>query len=156
MEQLVLTLSIRTHVLASRVILEHIARQVRVCDCQTSTHIMQYWIHFYLSSIWVGSAMKVHSEQKTRIKLDKVLRGESSIKSVWLMTFVNEGGHYEESLPNTNWPWWHMGWSISSIHRLHLCIRWNWTTRSYNEAYNGTLYFSIGLTFLIKLWMLFL
>ena len=46
--------------------------------------------------------MKVHSEQKTRIKLDKVLRGESSIKSVWLMTFVSEGGHYEESLPNTN------------------------------------------------------
>ena len=59
-------------------------------------------MHFYLSSIWVGSAMKVHSEQKTRIKLDKVLRGESSIKSVWLMTFDNEGGHYEESLPNTN------------------------------------------------------
>ena len=46
--------------------------------------------------------MKVHSEQKNRIKLNKVPRGESSIKSVWLMTFINEGGHYEESLPNTN------------------------------------------------------
>ena len=37
MEQIVLTLSIRTHALASRVTLEHIARQVRVCDNQTYT-----------------------------------------------------------------------------------------------------------------------
>ena len=35
MEQFVFTLSIRTHVLASRVTLEHIARQVSVWEWQT-------------------------------------------------------------------------------------------------------------------------
>ncbi len=79
--------------------------------------------------------------QKNALKLDKVLIGEESIKSVWLMTFINECGHYEESLPNKNLPFWYMGWSLSSIRRLHLWIRWNWATRSYNEAYNGTYFF---------------
>ena len=45
--------------------------------------------------------MKVHSEQKL-IKFNKVQNRESIVKTVWLMVFINDGEHNEESLPNTN------------------------------------------------------
>ena len=45
--------------------------------------------------------MKVHPEQKL-IKFNKVQSGESIVKTVWLMVFINDGEHIEESLPNTN------------------------------------------------------
>ena len=59
MEQVVLTLSIRTHALASRVTLEQIARQVSVWDCQTAAAIYKVskvtWLTFYLVHlcVWV-------------------------------------------------------------------------------------------------------
>ena len=45
--------------------------------------------------------MKVHPEQKID-KFNKVQIGESIVKTVWLMVFINDGEHNEESLPNTN------------------------------------------------------
>ena len=64
MEPFVLTLSIRTHVLASRVTLEHIARQVRVCDCihQYGKHSMQFlfdmmFVHASFCSLYVNVCM---------------------------------------------------------------------------------------------------
>ena len=39
---------------------------------------------------------------KNVIKFNKVQSGESNVKIVWLMVFINDGEHNEESLPNTN------------------------------------------------------
>ena len=48
--------------------------------------------------------MKVHSEPRKRIKIGQSAERRGEYYNVWVMTFINEGGHYEESLPDTNLP----------------------------------------------------
>ena len=73
-------------------------------ECLLLSNLNTY--HTILNSIlfvkYLGRLCNEGASRKKLIKFNKVQSGESIVKTVWLMVFINDGEHNEESLPNTN------------------------------------------------------
>ena len=96
MEQLVLMLSIRTHVFASRVTLEHIVRQVRVWDFQTSVNIQYVCWYSIMYRTFSKESERRANNTSSRKSCESVER--SVMKHVYLNVFISTGWLYYELL----------------------------------------------------------